>query len=94
MSDVKNDLIPKVQAKIIEVYGDDNILNSLQKNQKMIIEALKKWENVMSNGTHKDLNHHGKLFMMKLGQRLNEKLKPLISQLNKDNIEVHIANLL
>lgn len=94
LSSINDDLEPNVLSKIKEVYNNDDNLNSLQKNQKMIIKALKKWKNLLKKGTHKDLNYHGKMCMTKLGKRLNDKLKPLVNQLNKDNIEVHLAELL
>lgn len=51
------------------------------------------WENVLSGGTHKDLNDYGKSTMTDLGKRLNTKFKKLTEILEKEEIEVNIALL-
>lgn len=95
MENISTRLIPDIQETLKKLYGDKNSdnLSKLGKDQKKIIIGLIEWENVLSGGTHKDLNDYGKSTMTDLGKRLNTKFKKLTEILEKEEIEVNIALL-
>jgi len=100
LSKIKDQLIPDIQQAVKEIYetpdndGELRYDEMLQKNQKIIIRSIIKWENYLDQGSHKDLNDHGKQNMIDLGNRLKQKLWPLATVLNKDNVEVRGVMLL
>lgn len=87
-------LVPNIQETLQRLYCPNNCdmnISKLNKDQKNIINGIMKWENVLANATHKDLNNNGKLAMTSLGERLNTKFKKLTETLLKDEIEVNIS---
>lgn len=93
MENLSIKLIPDIQENLIKLYGDkngDNFLK-LKKDQKKIIVGIMKWDNILDDGTHKDLTSVGKSSMLALGQRLNTKFKNLAKILTKEDIEVNIT---
>lgn len=93
MEDISTKLIPNIQNNLKNLYGDKtgNNFSKLGKNQKKIIVGIMEWDNVLADGTHKDLNSAGKSSMKALGKRLNTKFKKLTNILTKEDIEVNIT---
>lgn len=98
--DILNDIkehIPNIQNSLKTLYEDKNHENytTLKKSEQILIDSLIEWKNVLDNGTHKNLNNHGKLTMEEMGNKLNDKFKKLINEINVSNeIEVIISGII
>lgn len=89
INDITNKLVSIIQNDVKLVYSNKKNLDMLEEEHRKIIEGIMNWENVIAQGTDKELNEEGKQAMMNFGKRLKMKFKAFADKLQKNEIDVN-----
>lgn len=85
-----------IQDSLRKLYNDKshNNYKGLKNNERTVIDYLTKWDNVLENASHKDLNIRGFKTMVLLGKKIKAKFQPFSTQINSSEVEVNISNVI